>query len=125
MFIARKNGKTLLGAAIALYLLFADREPGAELYSVAADRDQGAIMFDTARGMVEASSALSRRCEIYRRSIVVPATSSAYHVLSADAPSKHGENSHGILFDGSTRSRTVSSTTSSRPRRARAGNRCS
>lgn len=99
VFIARKNGKTMLGAAIALYLLFADREPGAELYSVAADRDQAAIMFDAARGMVENSPTLSKRCEIYRRSIVVPSTASSYHVLSADAPSKHGKNSHGILFD--------------------------
>jgi phage terminase large subunit-like protein len=99
LFIARKNGKTTLGAAIALYLLFADREPGAEIYSVAADRDQAAIMFETARGMVENSPELNRRCEIYRRSIVVPSTSSAYHVLSADAPSKHGKNSHAVLFD--------------------------
>lgn len=99
LFIARKNGKTLLGAAIALYLLFADKEPGAEIYSVAADRDQAAIMFDTARGMVEGNQALASRCEVYRRAIVVPSTGSAYHVLSADAPSKHGKNAHGVLFD--------------------------
>jgi phage terminase large subunit-like protein len=99
LFIARKNGKTLLGAAIALYLLFADREAGAEIYSVAADRDQAAIMFDTAKGMVENNSALSTRCETYRRAIVVPSTGSAYHVLSADAPTKHGKNAHGVLFD--------------------------
>lgn len=99
LFIARKNGKTLLGAAIALYLLFADKEPGAEIYSVAADRDQAAIMFDTAKMMVEGNPSLVSRCEVYRRAIVVPATGSAYHVLSADAPSKHGKNAHGVLFD--------------------------
>jgi phage terminase large subunit-like protein len=99
LFIARKNGKTLLGAAIAIYLLLADREPGAEIYSVAADRDQAAIMFDAAKGMVESNQSLSSRCEVYRRSIVVPATGSAYHVLSADAPTKHGKNAHGVLFD--------------------------
>jgi phage terminase large subunit-like protein len=99
LFIARKNGKTLLGAAIALYLLFSDKEPGAEIYSVAADRDQAAIMFDTAKGMVENSPTLQGRCEVYRRSIVVPSTGSSYHVLSADAPTKHGKNAHGVLFD--------------------------
>ena len=99
LFIARKNGKTLLGAAIALYLLFADHEMGAEVYSVAADRDQAAIMFDTAKGMVENNPELGKRCEVYRRSIVVPSTGSAYHVLSADAPTKHGKNAHGVLFD--------------------------
>ncbi|HEY5551212.1 MAG TPA: terminase large subunit, partial [Opitutaceae bacterium] len=99
IFVGRKNGKTMLGAAIALYLLFADREPGAEIYSVAADRDQAAIMFDAAKSMVESEPALAKRCEIYRRSIVVPSTASSYHVLSADAPTKHGKNAHGVLFD--------------------------
>ena len=99
IFVGRKNGKTMLGAAIALYLLLADREPGAEVYSVAADRDQAAIMFDTGKSMVELEPALSKRCEIYRRSIVVPSTASSYHVLSADAPTKHGKNAHGVLFD--------------------------
>ena len=98
-FVPRKNGKTTFGAALALYCLLADREPGAEVYSVAADRDQAAIMFDVAKGMVEQSGALERRCEIYRRAIVVPSTGSAYHVLSADAPTKHGKNSSAVLFD--------------------------
>src|SRR3990167_2891036 len=41
--IARKNGKSSLGAGIALYLLFADGEPGAQVFSAAADREQAAI----------------------------------------------------------------------------------
>lgn len=97
--IPRKNAKSTVGAAIALYLLFADGEPGAEIYSCAADRDQAAIIFDIARQMVESEAALARRCEVYRRAIVVPSTGSAYHVLSADAPTKHGKNSHGVIFD--------------------------
>ncbi len=35
--IGKKNGKSELAAAIALYLLFADGEAGAEVYSCAAD----------------------------------------------------------------------------------------
>ena len=38
--IPRKNGKSNLCAAIALYLLFADGEKGAEVYSAAGDRAQ-------------------------------------------------------------------------------------
>lgn len=97
--IPRKNGKSSLAAGIALYLLFADNEPGAEIYSAAADREQAAIVFETAKAMVEASPALRRRCEIYKRSIVVPATGSSYKVLSADAKTKHGFNAHGVIFD--------------------------
>ena len=97
--VPRKNGKSTLGAGIALYLLFSDGEPGAEIYSAAADREQAAIIFDVARQMVEQDPDLRTRCEVFRRSIVVGKTGSAYHVLSADAPTKHGKNSHGVLFD--------------------------
>ena len=51
--IGKKNGKSELAAAIALYLLFADGEPGAEVYSCAADINQASIVFNTARAMVE------------------------------------------------------------------------
>lgn len=97
--IPRKNGKSTLAAPIALLLLFADREAGAEVYSAAADRFQAAIVFDMAKQMVEASPALRKRCRIFKRSIEVPATGSVYHVLSADAATKHGLNASGIIFD--------------------------
>ncbi len=97
--VPRKAGKSTLAAGIALYLLFADGEPGAEIYSAAVDRAQAAIVFETAKQMVLASVALKKRAQIYKRSIVVPPTGSSYHVLSADAPSKHGLNAHGIIFD--------------------------
>jgi phage terminase large subunit-like protein len=43
--LARKNGKTMIGACLALYHLLADNEMGAEVYSVAGDRDQARICF--------------------------------------------------------------------------------
>jgi len=95
--VPRKNGKSSLGAALALYLLFADGESGAEIYSAAADTDQAAIVFGVAKGMVEQDPDLDSVSDSFRRSIVYK--SNAYHVLSADAPTKHGKNSHGILFD--------------------------
>ncbi len=97
--VPRKNGKSNLAAGLALYMLFLDDEPGAEIYSAAADTDQAAIVFDLAKQMVEASPALSARCEVYKRSIVVPATNSVYRVVSADAYTKHGFNAHGVVFD--------------------------
>ena len=38
--IARKNGKSNLIAALGLYHLFADKEPGTEVIVAAADRSQ-------------------------------------------------------------------------------------
>lgn len=88
-----------LSAGLALYFLFADGEPGAEVYCAAADRDQAHIVFDEARAMVEASKALSQYSQVFKRSIVIPRTRSTYRVLSADAYTKHGLNAHGIVFD--------------------------
>lgn len=42
--VGKKNGKSELAAAIALYLLFADGEAGAEVYSCAADINQASIV---------------------------------------------------------------------------------
>ena len=97
--IPRKNGKSTIAAVIGLYLLLADDEPGAEVYSAAADRSQAAIVFDLAKSMVAMSPLLSRRLEVYQRSLVAPATRSSYKVLSADVESKFGYNAHGIIFD--------------------------
>lgn len=97
--IPRKNGKSTLSAGLALLLLFADNEPGAEVYSAAADRDQAAIVFEQAKQMVQGSPALMKYAEVFKRSIWVAETMSSYKVLSADAPTKHGLNAHGIIFD--------------------------
>jgi len=97
--IPRKNGKSSLCSGVALYLLYADSEPSAEVYSAAADTKQAAIVFNVAKGMAMASRALMSRGQIYRNSIFVPRTASNYQVLSSDAPTKHGLNAHGIIFD--------------------------
>lgn len=97
--IPRKNGKSSLAAGIALLLLFADDEYGAEVYSAAADRDQASIVFDLAKQMRDSSRHLATRSEAYKRAIVVPETMSSYKVISADAFSKHGFNAHGVVVD--------------------------
>ena len=43
--IGKKGGKTELAAAIALYMLVADGERGAEIYSCAADRAQASLVY--------------------------------------------------------------------------------
>jgi phage terminase large subunit-like protein len=97
--VPRKNGKSTLCAGLALYLLFADGEAGAEVYSAASDRDQARIVFDEAKNMVLASPALSRYGQVLRNTILIKSERSTYKVLSADAYTKHGFNAHGIIFD--------------------------
>ena len=58
--IARKNGKTELAAAIAMYCFLCDNETGAEVYTAATTRDQARIAFDTAKVMLKSLKADSR-----------------------------------------------------------------
>ena len=99
--ICKKVGKSELAAAIALYLLYADNEPSAEVYGAAADRQQASIVFDVARQMVEMSPALLKRSKIMgaTKRIVNYGNAGYYQVLSAEAYSKHGFNIHGVVFD--------------------------
>ena len=46
--IPRKNGKSELAAALALYHTFADGEIGGEIYCCAGDRDQASLVFNVA-----------------------------------------------------------------------------
>lgn len=97
--VPRKNGKSTLAAMIALYLLTADREPGAEVVAAAADKEQARAVYDVSYRMAKGSPALRRRCRIGTRAISVESTSSSYKVLSADGWRKHGLNLHGAVID--------------------------
>ncbi len=95
--IPRKNGKSNLAAAIALYLLFADGEPGAEVISAAGDRGQANIVFNIAQEMIKNNKHLRNRAKVLRNKIEFK--SSWYKSISAEAYTKHGLNCHGIIFD--------------------------
>ena len=99
--ICKKVGKSELAAAIALYLLYADNEPSAEVYGAAADRQQASIVFDVARQMVEMSPALLKRSKIMgaTKRIVNYENAGYYQVLSAEVGGKHGFSVSGLVFD--------------------------
>lgn len=97
--LPRKNGKSEIAAGIALYMLVADGEYGAEVYSVAGSRPQASIVFKTAADMVRASPTLRAACKVYRSVIEVPELGSIYRVLSSDANLAHGYNPHAAIID--------------------------
>lgn len=99
--ICKKAGKSELAAAVALYLLYADNEPSAEVFSAAADRQQAGIVYEVGKKMVEQCPALMKRSKIMTASkrIVNKANSGYYQVLSADVGGKHGYSISGLIFD--------------------------
>lgn len=99
--IPKKQGKSELAAAVALYLLCADFEPGAEVYGCAADRNQAQIVFDVALAMVKRCPVLASKMNIKasQKEMEYIPTGSKYKALSADVANKHGFNTHGVIFD--------------------------
>ncbi len=99
--ICKKVGKSELAAAVALYLLYADNEPSAEVYGAAADRQQASIVFDVAKQMVEMSPALMKRSKLMAatKRIVNYGNAGFYQVLSAEVGNKHGFSVSGLVFD--------------------------
>lgn len=106
LYVPKKNGKTTLAAAIALYALVADGEPGAEIYSAAASRDQAAIVFEHVAGMIAQSPGLKNALRVYgakggsqQRRVAYPATMSYYSCLAADANTADGTLPHASIID--------------------------
>jgi phage terminase large subunit-like protein len=102
VWVAKKNGKSTLAAALILYGLVGDGEPGAEVYGAAADRNQASIIFDEVSAMVKQSPALEKRLDVNRtiRRVTFAEANSFYQVLSKDSrKSGHGINSHTSVID--------------------------
>lgn len=101
LMLPRKNGKTELAAAIALYGLLADGETGAEVYSAAADRDQAGLVFGVAAQMLRNDPTLAASSYIVEsgKKIVHASSGSFYRAISAEAYSKHGFNASMVIYD--------------------------
>ena len=76
--LPRKNGKSTLISAIALYMTVADGEPSAETYVCAFDRSQAGIIFDVASGMVRADKQLKKNLKVFKNSIVHEKSNSSF-----------------------------------------------
>jgi phage terminase large subunit-like protein len=101
LMLPRKNGKSELAAALAVYFLLFDHEIGAEVYSAAADKDQAALVFGVAVQMIRNAPELLAHVEILesQKRIVHRASGSFYRAISAEAYSKHGFNASAVIYD--------------------------
>ena len=101
LMLPRKNGKSELAAALAIYFLLFDHEMGAEVYSAAADKDQAGLVFNVAAQMIRLEPELLAQCEIIdsQKRIVHRKSGSFYRAISAEAYSKHGFNASVVIYD--------------------------
>ena len=98
-FVGRKNGKTTMLGAIALYMLMADGESGAEVYSVASKRDQANILFDQAHEMIKQSPDLNKNIRKRKSDLYFPHNFSKMQSLGKNSNSLDGLNAHLVVID--------------------------
>ena len=103
MFIPRKNGKTELGAALNLVMLFQDKEKQKEIYSIASETQQAAILYKACVSMMKQSPRLSKLVKQYKAEKKLEYDHDGildeYKVLSAIAGTKDGLKTSTLFAD--------------------------
>ena len=99
----RKNGKTVLAAAIMNYLFFADDPPeaGPEVYSLALKRDQAMIVWREAERQIAKHPYLKKQARTYQHSstVVIPGTAARMKPLGRDSDSEDGLSPSCAVID--------------------------
>jgi phage terminase large subunit-like protein len=98
--IPKKNAKTTMIAALAVYHLINDESEG-QIYCCAADRGQAMLVYKAALSMIDQNPLLSKVLKITdsRKEILYKKTGTVLKVLSAEAYTKHGINPTVVIFD--------------------------
>ncbi len=99
LIVARKNGKSAWGSAVALYLLLADGEAGPEIVSAATKKDQAKIVWSESKRMVKKSPALRKRVRTLVAELISDFNDGSYKPLSSDSNTLDGLNVHGAFID--------------------------
>lgn len=99
VIVARKNGKSTLLSAIALYMLFGDKEGGAQICCVASKKEQAKIVFNEAKNMVSQSPLLSKHIKKRKSDLYFPRTFSFFEPLASDSNTLDGLNMHCGIID--------------------------
>jgi phage terminase large subunit-like protein len=88
VILPKKNGKSTLVAALALYHLLTTED--AEGYIAASSRDQAGIILKQARKFIRSSPALQRHFQMKQREIVSLADEGVVRVLASDVDTADG-----------------------------------
>lgn len=97
--LPRKQGKSTISSGLAIVLLAADGELGAEVYSAAGSKEQARIVHEPAKQMVRWSPALATKLVVKADVITVPGTGGIFRVVSSIADLAHGLNVSGAVID--------------------------
>ena len=99
LIIARKNGKTLLAAAIAEYMSVLDGEYGARVLFCAPKLDQARLCYDAYFQMIQQEKEIAGMCKKRRTDVYFPKTNSSAMPMTFSARKSDGLNPHLAVCD--------------------------
>lgn len=104
LLVPRKNAKSTLSAAIALYMLTADGESGPKVYSAATSRDQAKVVADITWLMARRSPEFREYYGVRvgsetTKTLRVPSRNGFFGPLSSDAHTLDGLNISAAIID--------------------------
>jgi phage terminase large subunit-like protein len=99
--LARKNGKSALSSAVALYCLCCEGEVGPQVKTAATTGDQARIVFDVARQMVEKTPDLANHYGLRAMVNSIPCSDNGGHIkpINSKASTQDGLNPHCSIID--------------------------
>ena len=101
VIIGRKNGKTTLLSALALYLTIADEEGSPETYFLATKLDQSKKGFDEAHKMQQQSPMLQKYFRKRQSDLYCKYNFGIIKALASNTNGLDGLNGHAIIIDKS------------------------
>lgn len=97
--VPRKNGKSTLLGGIAIYMLAADGEEGAQIVTAATSERQANFVFQPIKTLAEKAPALKKHVRPVGKKVLHPRSGSYIEVISSVADAQHGANLHFICVD--------------------------
>ena len=99
LLLGRKNGKTLLAAAIAAYCAFKDGEYGGRIYFTAPKLQQANICYDAFYQMIKKDPSLNKRSKKRRTDIYIDASNTSAAPLAFSVKKSDGLNISCCIAD--------------------------
>ncbi len=97
--VAKKNGKTALGAIVGLWGLVCDQEKFADVFCSATKKEQSRLVWRDARRMVSENQELRNHVQRWSGALAVAATDSSMTPLSSDIKSMDGTRGSTFICD--------------------------
>lgn len=99
LIVGRKNGKSLLAAAIAEYMAYSDGEYGAEIYCLAPKLEQAEIIYSCFWQMCQQEEASKTKIKARKSDYYIAETNTTIKKIAFNAKKSDGFNPHLVVCD--------------------------